>query len=482
MLRQIIPVLFLSCATFAVGCANDDVASDTQPVLGRPDATLSDDAVTVDQSFADDVEVSADRLVIATAGHEDALATIKVGTVVAGDRAAKKSTNPYGFLRRVTGIKTSGKNTVLSTKRAELSEWIKDGRLDFSSKRSLLDPKKTLTPGGVVTKALKLQANEGEGSGEGEGGTEITASIDSAVTVSNATLTVKAGFDGYFDMRTSGFGPVSVPTGAAYKSVLTLDPSVAADITLSVTSTTNINKAWTGAEVTIPIAAPIPVTLSFKPELKCTITAGGSLSVTVGTNAGAHLVVGFKGDAGFDHFDVTNLSETPTASASAALKTIEGKATVSARCEIVAIPKLLVFDAIGIEGRIGPYEKLTADLCSIANPGGTTSGFTLREEHGLTYAFSGRIQTPIFDQGKNFDLLSQADLPADGGEQYLVGNAETCKAKSFDSCAGRANGFYCSEVAANAGIVCEGGVIKSGLQCAGGLKCAGGTPTTIDCE
>ena len=491
VLHRLLPALFLSCATLPLalisGCADEEVATETDKVEARPAATLVDDAVTVDRGFADAVQVADDRLVIPSTGHERTLSRIKVGSVLAGDRAATKpgvkTTNPYGFLRRVTAIKTSGKQTVLSTKKAELSEWIKDGRLDFSSKRSLLDPKAKVPPAGLVTKTLQLQANEGSGAGAGEASTPLLASIDSAVSVSNATLTVKASFDGYFDVRHKDiWGPFDPPEGAAFKSVLTLDPSVAADITLSVSNSSTIDKVWTGAEVTIPIAAPIPVTLSFTPELRCVITAGGSLSVTVGANAGAHLVVGFEGDAGLTHFDITNLSQTPTVTGAVARKSVEGKATVAARCEIVAIPKLLVFDAVGIEGRIGPYEKLTADLCSITNPGGVTTGFTLREEHGLTYGFSGRVQVPILDQGKNFDLLSQADLPADGGEQFLEGNAETCTAKLFDSCAGRADGFFCSEIDPGAGIVCVGGSIAAGHQCGGGMKCTGGTPTEIRCQ
>ncbi|MBX3228781.1 MAG: hypothetical protein KF837_15785 [Labilithrix sp.] len=477
--------MFLLCATLAAGCATEDPTTERSRLEGRPPPTLVPGAVTADKSFSDDVRVADDRLVIASTGHEDVLSQIEVGTVVAGDRAkGMKETNPYGFLRRVTKIEKDGADTVLMTEKAELTDWIHDGRLDFSSTKSLLRPGATVGKGKVVTRTLRFQANEQEGSGGGSGEetTSLLAAIDDAVKLENATLTVKASFDGYLDVRHADWwGPFDPPEGAAFKSVLTLEPSISADIVVSVAKDASIDKAWTGPEVTIPIPAPIPVTVSFKPELKCNLSAGGSLGFTVGANIGARGVFGFEGDVGLDHFDQTNLSQAPTASGGLVLKSIEGKATVSVRCEIVALPKVLAFDALGMEGRMGPWLKLSSELCALENEGGKASGVTLREEHGLTGNIAARVQVPIFDQGHNVDLAS-FDFALGDGDHYLHGSADTCKLPLADSCAGRADGLYCSELAPDSAIICEAGVIARGLQCEANAKCTGGTPDAIQCQ
>ena len=98
MLHRLLPALFLSCATLPLalisGCADEEVATETDKVEARPAATLVDDAVTVDRGFADAVQVADDRLVIPSTGHERTLSRIKVGSVLAGDRAATKEPVP----------------------------------------------------------------------------------------------------------------------------------------------------------------------------------------------------------------------------------------------------------------------------------------------------------------------------------------------------------------------------------------------------
>jgi thermolysin len=53
-----------------------------------------------------------------------------------------------------------------------------------------------------------------------------------------------------------------------------------------------------------------------------------------------------------------------------------------------------------------------------------------------------------------------------------------------DSCAGKADGVYCSQLRDFSAIVCKGGSIVSGQQCPGSQKCVGpnGAGTTIQCK
>jgi hypothetical protein len=476
--------VLLVCATLT-GCAADaaaPTATDVDPAEERAwsPPVFARQAVNVDQVFSDAVEVDEGSLAIPTS----MLGEIQVGSIVAGDRATKGTSNPYGFLRRVTKIETHGDRTTLTTEKAAIADWLYSGRIDFSSRRSLLTGR-AVTATGLQTRTLHLRdEGEGEGGGSGEASTSVTTTLEDKVSVSNASMSVKAGFDGYFDVRRADvpFVPevLDPPNGAGFEGVLTIDPSVGADITWTISNTASMEKSWKGADVVIPIAAPIPLTVRYAPELECNVSASGEASFTVGANVGAHAVVGFQGDAGLDHIDTTNLSQGPSFTGALALKSIQGKATVSTECQLLAVPELLAFDTVGISGSIGPYVSLTATACANANAGGANAGFTLVEDHGVAESFSGRVQIPLIGQGTDFSLWEGKQ--SFGGPSYIAGDEHTCDAPSVDSCAGKADGFYCSEVAAYGGIVCQGGQIMLGLQCDPSQKCAGGTASTIECR
>jgi hypothetical protein len=243
-------------------------------------------------------------------------------------------------------------------------------------------------------------------------------------------------------------------------------------------------QSWRGRGVLIPIAAPIPITLRFEPEVKCAINVGAQMAVTVGATIGAHAEAGFEGDAGFTHFDFSDLSQGPSMNGGLTLKSVTGKATLQVECKLLAVPVLLAFDAAGIEGKVGPYVQLNADVCSALSPegpAGDNGGFTLSEEHGLTGEFNGRIQIPLIGQGKSFELLG-VSVPLTQ-PNYIIGNAQTCDVRQVDSCVGKSDGLHCSEVAAYSAIVCQGGQILSGVQCAEMTqRCTGGTPEAIQCQ
>jgi hypothetical protein len=496
----------LALIAAAPGCSSsDDTGSSDKKkdiFAEKKPPVLVHEAVNADQPFADDAVVADGSITIPTAGHEKIIAQIKEGTILAGNRTSKPipdnsddlGPNPYGFLRKVKSIKTDGANTVLTTEKASLDEWLQDGDIDFSSNKSLLDGTVQIADVDadgktVTTKSLHFLDDNQEANTSGQGSMAINAQIgdtQAGVKLSNATFKMGAKYEGYFRVRYKElrFLP-DPPTGVAFKSLLTLDPEVTVDMELSISGQATLaEKSWRARGIVIPLPGPVPTTLRLEPEIKCSLAAGGQVSTTIGVRIGAHAASGFQGDAGFTHFDLDDISQPATPSGGLTLKQVQGQEQLQGSCQILAVPVLLAFDAIGVQGKIGPYAQITAAVCGSVGTAGGRVGFTIQEQHGLMGEFGGRIQIPILGTGKDFQGLG-IQIPM--GENYLVGSDSTCDATqappSQDSCQGKADGFHCSEVNAYGGIVCQGGQIASGLQCDSvDKRCTGGTTTTINCQ
>lgn len=470
----------------------------------REPVTYNDNSVNADRHFSDTVDATqANKLIVPTSGNDAVLSKIEVGSILAGDRNSKDdintSKNPFGFLRKVVEIEKDGPNTVIVTQAATLDEWIKNGDIYYSDPTSLFTS--SAKKGGVETRTLKIQADEGGGSGSGSGalngdfeGEEVGEpgyKIRPKISFSNGSLQLNTNYDGYFRIRSTwGF-----PTGVKMKSLLTVDPYVGTDITVGVKAIgsesglhVGVTPGITIAEktvdfpgVVIPIAAPIPITVRFHPRIKCSLSGNGEATVTVRAELRAHAAVGFEADAGFGGIDSKDLSESPTLSPTFQFKGGQIKATIGAECEIVAVPEVLAFDAVGLSGEVGPYVGLDLTACVNGNVQTQTvdGGFTLAEQHGLQLQFSARAQIPVVGIGKDFPLLTVHTAKSE--EKYLVGDKQTCELKTKDSCVGRTDGFYCSVESTYSGIVCKGGQIASGLQCDPAKKCIGGTETEIRC-
>jgi hypothetical protein len=144
----------------------------------------------------------------------------------------------------------------------------------------------------------------------------------------------------------------------------------------------------------------------------------------------------------------------------------------------------MAFDAIGLQGSIGPYAQLEADLCATGSTtGGTTNGLTVWEQHGLEVDVGGRIQIPIVGTPLlEKDIFGLQPLKSD--PIYFVGDEHTCAPKALDSCVDKPDGTYCSDLAPFSAYTCVRGDIASGQQCAGGQRCAGpnGPGTVIQCK
>jgi len=507
--------LLVACGvvSFALlqGCSSegDDDSKKDDPFAKREDPVFVDKAVNADHKFSNAVDATdPKKLVLPTAGNSETISKLEVGSILAGDRDTKTtdlndSKNPYGFLRKVTGIKTDGANTVIETEPATLDEWLKNGDIFYDNPNSLFGDDVT-TGGDLGTKALKILAESGGGSGSGSAainqefaGDEITTDkgykIKPIVRFSNGNLQMNAKYDGYFRVRTF----IGIPTKVSMKSLLTVDPYIGTDLTIGVgvqgsepglhfgvtPSITIAEKVWNGPGIVIPIAAPIPLTVRFHPRLKCSLSGAGEATGTVRAELRAHAAVGFTAEASLGGIDTRNLSEQPTLSPTFQWKGGQVKGVIGAECQLVAVPSVLAFDAIGISGEVGPYIGVDLNACVTGNVQSqdVSGGFTVSEQHGLQLQFSARAQIPVVSVGTDIPLLTVHTLKSE--EKFLLGKKETCELKTEDSCNGRSDGFYCSVKNTWTGIVCDNGTVKAGLQCENETKrCVGGTATEIRCN
>jgi hypothetical protein len=88
---------------------------------------------------------------------------------------------------------------------------------------------------------------------------------------------------------------------------------------------------------------------------------------------------------------------------------------------------------------------------------------------------------PVLGVGKDFGLVSWHGLKSNPA--YFVGSAKTCNVMSADTCEGRSDGFYCSQLVSYSGYYCVGGSITAGRQCSDVTQtCKSGDVNTINCQ
>lgn len=509
MIRGLFGLLVLGVLA---GCADDSLDQDAQDdadleaAMDTPMApVMAAESITADKSFADTVTVGPDTLTVPTAGNEAMIAKIKEGSILAGDRASSmkedvEGPNDLGFLRRIVSIKVDGANTVFTTTPAELDEWIGEGDLDYTNGPWMLDPTNTAAPtGGITTQTLHLQDDNESGKG---GSTVNLPALNTTigsntvgVRITGAGMTLGVGFDGYIKVRKKKIVFAKVPTGVDYRAHLLLHPQLQATLSASFTrSVTLAEQTKTFGKIKVKIPGTIPLTVELSPQVVCSASASGTVSASVTARVGARADIGVQGYAGIKGFKTPQfIGNAPTLEGGISLGDVSGKASFSAKCKLLAVPAVVAFDSVKLEGKIGPYVSLNADVCQ--------KGMTVYESHGLTGNFNVRLQLPVVHIGKTFDLVG-VSVPL-GSPSYFRGSADTCSGniravkasaasadedgkrtdpKDVDSCNGKKDGFYCSEVVDYGGFLCEDGQIAYGMQCNTDEKCTGGTKDKIECK
>ncbi len=506
-LRQVLPLGALVLAAFASGCSSSSTDQSTQdtPDFETPKAvSLRPESIKANQHFANSVSVEDGRLVLTMdADNETTMSTVKVGTIIAGNRDTATpdlttSKNPYGFLRRVLDISRSGNTAILTTEQANLEDWMEEGDIFMGDgQRSMFEEGPTGTQSanihilGGSSGGAQPGSTEG-GSVEGKDVSDPTkkVTVRPFAKISNTKWALNAKYDGEFKLRKAWFVPTGVKRA---KALLTMDPTVSADIEIGVRVTggglaiggpngypvASMDKSWNGTSVIIPLEAGIPLTVRFTPQLKCAVSLQGSASVKFRAQLQVHAAAGFLYDGSFH-----DLSQAPSLNPSF-LHPVSGKVEIdgTAECDLLMVPAVLAFDAVGLEGKVGPYVSLNANACVMydAITAKTTLGLDAYEQHGLYGEFAGRVQVPVLGVGKDFSLLTWHGLKSKPA--YIFGDANTCNVQSKDSCTGKKDGFYCSELVSYSGYYCKGGSIAEGRQCDDVTKtCKSGDTNSITCQ
>ena len=116
----------------------------------------------------------------------------------------------------------------------------------------------------------------------------------------------------------------------------------------------------------------------------------GRITATSRVYLRGHTAAGFNYNGGLD---IDPIYEPPTLQAGHDFIGVTGKASLIGECAVQGVVSLLAFDAVGLEGAVGPYASLQADVCVTGSDGGAGGGFTLYERHGLRVDVDGRLRS-----------------------------------------------------------------------------------------
>lgn len=480
-MRFFVPVLLAGCSMVA-GCSTEtgDHGGGPKGSRERAPIVLDDNAVLAPGKISDSASVEDGKLSFPKTTANQAWADrLRPGMVVAGDRDKSKadlaeSKNPYGFLRKVVSV-GDGDPIVIVTEPAELPDLL-EGDLVFGDGESSIFEDASEDLDDLGTRNIRPLANGGGGSSKGSGKAsilgELKAGFGPVVRLSEGTFGLDADFDAELRIRKWW----KVPTGIEKASAkLTLNPraSVIIEVGAKVSAQNpsgggSLVKTWEGPSVPIPLGGPIPVTLRLRPEVTCSVAAGGEITARGRAHLSGRAAAGFTYTDG----DMKSLSESPTLTPGFDFIGVQGKASLTGKCTIQAVVSLLAFDAAGLEGKLGPYASLTAEVCGAYGEGGGSGGFTLFEEHGVEADIDGRLQVPGLGQPSiNKPIFGFSPLKSE--PKYFIGNDKTCDAPQKDSCVGKPNGLYCSEIETSSAYECLDEQIAAGQQCLPGQRCKG---------
>lgn len=470
-----------------VGCSSEPVDSGSPRSEKRAPIVLDENAVLAPHGVSDSAIVEDGQISLPkTKANQAWAADLRKGMVIAGDRDTKTanletSKNAYGFLRKVVSVK-DGDPIVISTERAELPDLL-EGDLVFGSGQASIFDRDDADD--IDTKTLRPLANNDNDKSKGSGSAsivgELKAGYGPVVRLSEGTFGLDAEFDAELKIRKWW----KIPTGLEKASAkLALNPraSVIIEVGGSVTAETkdggSLSKTWEGPSVPIPLGGPIPLTLRLRPEVTCSVTLGGEITARGRAYLSGHAAAGFT----YENGDMTPIYERPTLTPGFDFIGVQGKASLVGECTIQAVVSLLAFDAAGIEGKLGPFASLTAEVCAAYGEGGGNGGFNVFEEHGLKADIEGRLQVPgLGSPSVNKPIFGFNPVKSD--PKYFIGSDKTCNAPQKDSCVGKPNGLYCSEIDLSSAYECVNEQIASGQQCVPPQKCKGPlSGTTIQCE
>jgi hypothetical protein len=495
---------------------------------------LADSLVVADEGFASDVTVFPDRVEIPTVGHESFIARLHEGTIVASAfSAVHPDRNPDGFLRHVVHV-TGGATTVITTTPAALEEAVVEGDLSVDQRISateFTDPAAASTqsihplglppPGGLTISppnvSIGVSGGLGKGPLGGSGGGSVgledmslrlSPDVDADLHVSwrqlkvtdfrtsftlgyEAQAKMKAAFNGAVTLEKKG--PIFEKATRHYLTFVGELPvvyqyvfSVEYRCNLFAEGAGEASLAWhMFGEPTIgtqykdgawsQVGSPTDFTLETTPEVQRVGKIGASCALLpkfemkfYGTG-GVYVAAGPEGKIYFKTGKCPPPKDIELDASAAAI------VEVGAEAEAVFKAGSNALNALGRLKPLGFLKRFVKWPPEVEGPSGDLHA---------TFTF-GETEWKLWPKGETQEEECEAEPPeppqSDDTKKPI--DASNPIFKTVDSCKGRADGVYCSQLFDFSAIVCKDESIQYGLQCANASKCLGPNgPGTLQCE
>lgn len=441
---------------------------------GNTDSTveLVKPVTVVEGPAADDVVVVDDTLTMPAATHA-AVAAMKPGDVIVGDRGAPGSTNPTGFLRKVTSVDQQGAKLVVHTAPATLLEVVKSGALAVQADLANAVAAATNGAGGSGSGATGAGGSASGATGSGATGSGATSGASPTKLADFAGKTIldkadsatlpsgaKLGYHVWAKVKTGSvnFTP-KVDVGATVKPDLSnllgslkeahliangkLDADLQLDVGLKLDgnatgkdvaellaqkitgklSSTLVDKQFSlGSGKLGPI--PVPINARLVAKLDCDLKWGKEVSVIAGAKATATISAGFRfeKDAGmspvFEHSE--KLDVLPP------VWTINGD--VMLECSVTPELSVSLFDMASGVITVDAYAGLRGQaICDGKNLTGEVKGEAFA---GLSAAVHAKLDAFGFNWEKECSLFSLATPPLAVTGSFPLGADATCTSTS----------------------------------------------------
>jgi hypothetical protein len=365
--RARLPLLLVVAGAAALSACRADAP-------GADDPGTSEDLLVTDATFVRDVAVFPDRLEVPRAGHDDLLA-LPEGKLLTGGPSG--DSNPYGFLRRATGVHADGDRIVIDTGKAELTD-VFHGRADVSvadGNNPSTDP--------IGDDALHLN-----GWGSVVGGLLLVPAqtvlfrytgfrIDPVQSDQTFTVSVVSGEGG---MSFSPKVTTDVQVSGGELQALTLSASGKLDVHLSFDVSVKAEGSWippadrglsqplhfdTRLGTLRPVRAvqvvglvPVWETVELSLVLRCDMAFNGELELTYTHHAVAEGTFGAEYTRA-DGFKA--ILDGPTLDTTGSGVDVTHTGAMEAKCSLEPQVALMVYDLVGPTLAIGPYAQVHLD-------------------------------------------------------------------------------------------------------------------------
>lgn len=495
-------VVCLAGALACGSCGSDEARE-------RP-TVLAPELVVADQGFASDAWVYPDRIEIATAGHEATIAKLHAGSIFAAAfSTAHPDRNPAGFLRRVVGI-AGGETTVITTTEASLADAIIDGQLVIhtNAANAFDEPQEISTlgvpkPGGFTANIPDMDLVDSNGTlGYGRG----YATGSQQLTLRGMSIRLAPDFD--MDLKVDWWQRAIADFHTSFTMGYEAKGTIYGKFEGGIGATVykpfqkkNGDPPWKKeTKIGLVFISGLPVVYQwvFSIEPECTITVSSSTEMELGWHLYGEPTLGVKYSYGSwsqvgspTDFNIdTNLDVKR-----------EGKLT--GECYFPLKVHLKLYGTGGPFVAAGPGLRASVGVTNCPPPDDwfwTVDAFGQLRLGGEAKIDLWRFKQDLGSFYTAYDFLTFPLWPRGGREEKMceppaapivdagLQDAEPVPVRPpmtlVDSCAGREDGIYCSEVTSFSAIVCKGESIAYGLQCANEAKCLGpnGPGTTIVCE